>query len=115
MTTHALTTHGSRMTKCGLKVPPFIEVKPIATTWDDGDGSVTGLCIDGCFQVKPGDLPPPAAPSSPRPTGLQRFNVVAEVGSDKVSVGSAITNRDQSISLHLRSIPMGARLRLVPA
>jgi len=113
MTIHALTKPGSRQTVCDLTVPGIIRVGANAVTWNDGDGSITGLCTDGCY-AKLNEVVP--APSSPRPAALQRFNVVAEMGSDKLTIGSAITNRDQSISLHLRTVPMGgAKLRLVPA
>lgn len=52
MTVHKLTTHGSRRTVCGLKVPDVIEVKPTQTSWDDGDEPGSGLCIDGCHQTR---------------------------------------------------------------
>lgn len=112
MTTHKLTTHGSRRTRCGLGVPSIIEVKPTATTWDDGDGPRTGICVD-CHPLPVGiEAPlvthsPPA--SSPRPASLQRFNAM-QAG---VKVGEAVVNRDGTLAVRI-TVPVIGKLALVP-
>lgn len=114
MTTHKLSTHGSRKTACGLKVPPIFEVKPTSTTWDDGDGPRTGICVD-CHPIPTGTDAP--APSAPRPGTLQRFNVVASSrkGGPPQQLGNAVVNRDGTISCYLGALPVDGKLTLVPS
>lgn len=114
MTIHQLTTHGSRLTRCRLKVPPAIDMKPTATSWNDGAGPPLGICVDCC--PVPDDLAPPP-PSSPRPAALQRFSVVATPrrGGEPQRVGNAVVNRDGTISCYLGSLPSDGKLTLVPA
>jgi hypothetical protein len=105
MTVHKLTTHGMRHTKCRLNIP--WNVKPTATTWNDGDGETDDCVV--CYGAPETNAAPVASVS-----GFQRFSIVAEDGDKRLNVGSAITNRDRSISLHITAIPMGSKLRLVP-
>lgn len=110
MTIHKLTHLGGRRTACGLTVPDLFKLGSADATWNDGDGGITSICAEGCYVHKP------EAPSSPpRPAGLQRFTAVAKTRNGEEHIGTAIVNRNGTISVYLNPLPVDGKLTLVPA
>lgn len=113
MTTHRLTFHGSRRTKCRLQVPDIITLHAGVTTWDDGDDAG-----DWCPECYPEAVIQAVAENVTRGV-LRKFTVMTERRDpsgkvEAIRAGFAMENRDQSVSVTLDVLPIDGRLRLVP-